>query len=67
MDAFFDAITDELGRGSEVQLASFGSFRVNERAGRTARNPRTGEPVKVPAHKTPVCKAGPTLKQTLNS
>lgn len=67
VDAFFDGITAELGRGGEVQLTGFGAFRVNERAGRTTCNPRTGEPAKVPAHRTPAFKAGATLKQVLNS
>lgn len=65
MDAFFQAITDELARGGQVQIAGFGSFRVSERSARTARNPRNGEAVEIPARKVPVFKAGATLKQAV--
>jgi len=67
VDALCDAITAELARGGEVQLTGFGSFRVSERSARTARDPRTGKPIKVPARKAPVFKAGATLKQAVNS
>lgn len=66
MESIFDAITAELARGGQVQLTGFGSFRVGERAARTARNPQTGKAVKVPAHKAPVFKAGAALKGAIN-
>lgn len=35
--------------GHKVQLTGFGSFETKQRAARTGRNPRTGEPVEIPA------------------
>ena len=67
VECFFNAITDELARGGQVQLTGFGSFRVNERAARTARDPRTGKAVKVPAHKAPAFKAGAVLKKAVDA
>lgn len=39
------------GAEKRVDLRGFGSFVVVEKAERTGRNPRTGEPVVIPAKK----------------
>ena len=44
-------ITKTLKRGESVSLVGFGSFTVLKRAARTARNPSTGEAIKVKAKK----------------
>lgn len=41
-------IKDTVTCGEKVQIQGFGTFRMKTRAGRTARNPRTGETVQVP-------------------
>ena len=48
--------------GDKIQIAGFGTFEVRERAAKTARNPRTGETIDVPACKVPAFKAGKGLK-----
>lgn len=63
--AVFDAVTDELKAGNKVQLIGFGTFEVRERAAKEARNPRTGETVKVDACKVPAFKAGAALKDAV--
>ena len=45
--AVFDEIVAEVTRGGRVSLVGFGTFERRERPARTARNPRTGESVKV--------------------
>jgi DNA-binding protein HU-beta len=45
---FFDAITGALQKGGEVHIHGFGNFKIQQRAARMGRNPRTGEAVKVP-------------------
>ncbi len=65
VEALFDAITAELKKGGEVSVAGFGIFSVKKRAARTARNPRTGESVKVPAMNVPKFRAAKALKDTL--
>ena len=45
---FFDAITGALQKGDEVRIHGFGNFKIQQRAARMGRNPRTGEAVKVP-------------------
>ena len=45
----FDGITETLVQEGRIELRNFGVFEVKKRKPRTARNPRTGEKVKVPA------------------
>jgi DNA-binding protein HU-beta len=49
LKAFEGAIGRTLSQGGEVRIAGFGTFKTSARAARTSRNPRTGEPVQVPA------------------
>ncbi|MDP6419253.1 MAG: HU family DNA-binding protein [Candidatus Krumholzibacteria bacterium] len=61
-----DSISDALSQGDKVELRGFGSFRVKERRGRKARNPRTGTTVMVPAKLIPFFKASNDLKKLVN-
>ena len=63
--AVFDAMTEALAKGDKVQLIGFGTFEVRERAAKEARNPRTGETIKVAATKVPAFKAGAALKNAV--
>lgn len=65
VNAVFGALTDALKAGDKVQLIGFGTFEIRERAEKTARNPRTGETVVVPASKVPAFKAGKALKDAV--
>ena len=60
--AVIACIGDALASGDKIQIAGFGTFEVRERAAKTARNPRTGETIDVPACKVPAFKAGKGLK-----
>ena len=51
--AVFASVTDALANGDKVQLIGFGTFEVRARSEKTARNPRTGETMTVPATKVP--------------
>ena len=66
VEAAISAITNSLKKGEEVKLVGFGTFTVANRAAGTARNPRTGETIKVPASKAPKFKAGQGLKDAVN-
>lgn len=48
IDAVIEAIKERVAQGDTVQIKGFGSFQVKAHKARTARNPRTGEPVHVP-------------------
>jgi DNA-binding protein HU-beta len=66
IESFTGTITKTLKKGGEVTLAGFGTFSVSKRSARTGRNPRTGEPIKIPASKTPKFSAGKALKEAIN-
>ncbi|MBP3740423.1 MAG: HU family DNA-binding protein [Bacteroidales bacterium] len=61
MNACFASIQEQLNKGQKVSLIGFGTFSVVERKARTAKNPQTGEKVKVPAKKVAKFKAGSSL------
>ncbi len=65
LDAMFEAITSALKNGEDVTVVGFGSFSVRDRASRTGRNPRTGEPITIAAAKIPGFKAGKSLKDAI--
>lgn len=65
VDTVFDTITKELSGGGEVSVSGFGTFLVKKRAARTARNPRTGEQVQVPATQVPKFRAGKGFKEAV--
>ena len=60
-----DQITEALKAGDKVQLVGFGTFEVRNRAAKQGHNPRTGEPMTVPASKLPAFKAGKALKDAV--
>lgn len=66
LTAVLDAISESLQTGEKVQIVGFGSFEVKARPARVARNPRTGEEIKIDASKAPVFKAGKALKDAVN-
>ena len=65
VDAVFDTITQTLGRGEEVAIAGFGTFRTTKRAARAGINPRTGEKIQIAASVRPKFKAGKALKEAV--
>lgn len=67
LKATTDVITTELASGGEVSVIGFGTFKVNERAARTGRNPQTGEAIDIAASKSPAFKAGKALKDACNA
>jgi DNA-binding protein HU-beta len=65
LDTFVSSVTAALKKGDRVALVGFGTFSVAKRKARTARNPRTGETINVPARKAPKFKAGRELKKAV--
>ena len=67
MESIIQAITQTLKKGEEVSIASLGIFSVKTRAARTARNPKTGEPVKVAEARVPRFRAAKALKDAVKN
>ncbi len=65
VDSVFDAIVKSLGRGEEVAVAGFGTFRVSKRAARVGINPKTGEKIQIAAKTAPKFRAGKLLKEAV--
>mgnify|MGYP001191803645 FL=1 len=65
VDKVIDSIVATLKKGDEVSIAGLGIFSVKQRAARDARNPRTGETVKVAAMKVPKFRAAKALKDAV--
>lgn len=65
VDTVVEAIVKSLKKGDEVSIAGLGIFSVKARAARMARNPKTGEQVKVPATKVPKFRAAKALKDAV--
>ncbi|MEO0479863.1 MAG: HU family DNA-binding protein [Planctomycetota bacterium] len=63
VNAVLETIGRGLTEGGTVQLVGFGTFQVKQRAERTGRNPRTKEPILIPASKTVSFKTGAKLKE----
>ena len=65
IETVIETITNGLKKEGEVSIAGLGIFSVNTRAARTARNPRTGETIKVAAMKVPKFRAAKALKDAV--
>ncbi len=59
----FDAIIEAIVEEGRIELRNFGVFEVKVRRPRKARNPRTGQPVEVPAKTVVVFKPGRIMEE----
>ncbi len=66
INLIFGRITNALADGDRVEIRGFGSFSVRERDAREARNPKSGELVKIPSRKTPFFKTGKELRERVD-
>jgi len=60
-----ELISDSLAEGEEIRFPGFGSFATVDRKATTARNPRTGETIQVPARKVVRFKPAKALKESV--
>ena len=67
VNLIFDSMCDALKKGEKVEIRGFGSFTIREREAREARNPKSGDVVKIPAKRTPFFKTGKELRERVNS
>jgi len=67
VQSFLDEIVRELSRENRLEFRDFGVFETRTRPGRTARNPKTLEEVRVPATRVVKFKMGRLMKQKLST
>ena len=65
VDAVLDTLKDQMASGNDVTFIGFGTFGAKDVAEREARNPQTGDTIKIAAHKSPYFKAGKALKEAV--
>ena len=67
LEAFLDGNSKSLQNGKKVSLVGFGTWSVYERSARMGRNPKTNEPLAIPAKNSIKFKASSQLLDTLQS
>lgn len=63
INAFLSVVTEAVANGDKVTLIGFGSFERRERSEREGRNPKTNEPMTIPATQVPAFSAGKQFKE----
>lgn len=64
INTLLETMTDALNDGEKVQLTGFGVFEPKCRPARQGHNPKSLEPVEIPAMKSVCFRAGSSLKGT---
>ena len=65
VDSLIDGITKSLKKGDQITFVGFGTFKTAQRKARTARNPQTGAPIKIPKRRVVRFTAGKALKNAV--
>ena len=66
INTIFESMVEALQHGEGIEIRGFGSFTVRPYKPYAGRNPRTGQPVPVPAKRLPFFKVGKELKELVN-
>ena len=67
VNSFIGVVETAVAANDKVTLPGFGAWSRTQRAARTGRNPRTGEPVQIPASKAVKFSVGADFKKKVNS
>ncbi|HKK01294.1 MAG TPA: integration host factor subunit beta [Desulfuromonadales bacterium] len=67
VNTIFNSISNALIAGDRVEIRGFGSFTIRVRDAREARNPKSGDIVRIPSKKTPFFKTGKELREKVNN
>ena len=67
VNAFIAVVQAAVANDDKVTLPGFGAWSRTDRAARTGRNPRTGEPVHIPAAKAVKFSVGADFKKKVNT
>jgi len=64
---FLNEIASELAKNNRLEFRDFGVFEVKEQAARAAQNPKTLEPIEVPARRRVKFKMGRIMRERMNA
>lgn len=65
VDSFFEGITKSLKKGQPITFVGFGTFKTTQRRARVAKNPRTGDAIKIPKRRVVRFTPGKVLKNAV--
>lgn len=66
VNGFIATVVQALKEGDTIEIRGFGSFRVQHRAARVARNPRTNEEVEVADRYVPILRVSKELRDAVD-
>ena len=66
LDMIVDEIVNELSRGNDVKLSSFGTFSLRDKNARTGRNPKTGVEAVISSRRVISFKPSQTMRKIIN-
>ena len=67
LQSFIQAVSEQVKEPGSITIAGLGTFAVSRRQARSGINPRTKEPIRIPASNTVRFKCAKALKDSLNS
>ncbi|NEU84646.1 HU family DNA-binding protein [Nostoc sp. UIC 10630] len=63
ISAFLSVVIEAVANGEKITLVGFGSFERRDRSEREGRNPKTNEPMTIPATQVPAFSAGKQFRE----
>lgn len=67
LDMVLDEIVQELSKGNDVKLSSFGTFSLKDKKARAGRNPKTGVDAVISPRRVISFKPSQTMRKTINA
>jgi integration host factor beta subunit len=66
VNIIFASMAETMKNGERIEIRGFGNFTIRERKPRIARNPKSGNQVKLEKRKTPFFKTGKELRKKVD-
>ncbi len=67
LDMILDEIVQELTKGNDVKLSSFGTFSLRDKKARAGRNPKTGVEAVISPRRVISFKPSQTMRKMINA
>jgi DNA-binding protein HU-beta len=67
INIMMETIVKRVASGERVTLVGFGTFEARQRRARVGRNPKTNEPLQIPAKRVAGFSVGKEFKEAVNS
>lgn len=67
LDMILDEVVQELSKGNDVKLSSFGTFSLRDKKARSGRNPKTGVEAVISSRRVISFKPSQTMRKIINA